>query len=91
MTTYYLYRDYGVNKFYEICSAIEMKYSDFHKEDLLVDIDNSLIQVYTNGNKKIVIDNCAETEKIEARSNVDLSEFEYVIAISKDGNLIYCS
>lgn len=89
MTTYYLHRGYSVEKFKEICKAIEVLYPEYKKEKLLVDIDNSLIQVYTNGKKEIIIDNCAETDVIEARSNIDLSGFKYVEAISKNGNLIY--
>lgn len=89
MTTYYLHRDYDVEKFKEICKAIELLYPDYKKDDLLVDVDYSLIQVYTNGDKKIIIDNCAETEVIEARANIDLSNFKYVEAISKNGKLIY--
>ena len=88
MTVYYLYKDYDKDKFYEICSAIEAIYKDYKKDKLAVDIDDSLIQVYTNGDKKIIIDNCAESGLIKARTNVDLSDFSYTFAIFKDGELI---
>ena len=89
MTTYYLNRGYNIEKFKEICKAIEMLYPSYKKDKLLVDVDNSLIQVYTDGDKEIVIDNCAETDVIEARANVDLSNFKYVEAFLKNGKLIY--
>lgn len=89
MTTYYLNRGYNVEKFKEICKAIELLYPDYKKEELLIDVDDSQIQVYINGNKKIVIDNCAETDVIEARANIDLFDFEYVEAFVKNGELIY--
>lgn len=89
MITYYLNRGYNVEKFKEICKAIELLYPDYKKEKLLIDVDNSLIQVYKNGRKEIIIVNCAETDVIEARADIDLFDFEYVEAVSKNGKLIY--
>lgn len=88
MTVYYLHKEYDKEKFYEICRAIEVLYKDYKKEQLLVDVDDSLIQTYTNGDKEIIIDNCAESGMIKARANVDLSDFSYTFAIFKDGILI---
>ncbi len=89
MTTYYLHKGYCVEKFKEICKSIELLYPEYQKEKLLVDVDNSLIQVYINGEKEIVIENCAETDVIEARANIDLSAFEYCEAIYENGKLTY--
>ena len=89
MTTYYLHKGYSVQKFKEICKAVELSYPEYKKEKLLVDVDNSLIQVYINGEKEIVIDNCAGTDVIEARADIDLAAFEYVEAIYENGKLTY--
>ena len=89
MTTYYLHLDNSVEKFKEICGAIERLYPDYTKHELLVDVDYSLIQIYTKDSNEIIIDNSAELELIVARTDIDLSDFEYTIAISKNGKLIY--
>ncbi len=83
MTTYYLHLDNSVEKFKEICGAIERLYPDYTKQELLVDVDYSLIQIYTKDSNKIVIENSSELEVIVARANIDLSKFEYTIAISE--------
>ena len=88
MTVYYLHKSYDTDKFYEICRAVEEIYKDYEKKQLLVDIDDSLIQTYTNGDKKIIIDNCAQSGLIKARANVDLSDFSYTHAMFKDGKYI---
>ena len=44
MTTYYLNRGYNIEKFKEICKAIEVLYPSYKKDKLLVDVDNSFIE-----------------------------------------------
>ena len=89
MTIYYLNWGYDVDKFKEICQALEIKYKDLKKEELLVDIDDSLIQVYKQGRKEIIVSNSVELDLIKARTNIDLSDFAYTIAIVKNGEIIY--
>ncbi len=88
MAVYYLHKAYDIEKFKEICRAIEVLFPNYEKHKLWIDVDDSMIQKYTNGNEKIIIDNCAESGLIKARANIDLSDFCYTIAIYKDGKLI---
>ena len=88
MTVYYFHRDYDINKFNEICRFFETQFLEYKKEEMLIDIDDSMIQPYTNGDKIIYVVNCAQSGMILARTNVDLSDFSYTFAIFKDGELI---
>ena len=88
MDIYFLHRGYNIEKFREICKAIEREYPYFEKQVLLTDVDDSLVQVYSYKDSKIIITNSAELDLIKAVSNIDLSEFEYTEAIIKDDKLL---
>lgn len=85
MITYLLNYGYNYEKFKEICEYIQSLYPDYTKEELLIDVDYSLIQVYTKGDKEIIITNDADYDDITARTDIDLRNFKYTQAYLSDG------
>lgn len=88
MTTYFLNKDYNIDKFKIICAEIEKLYPKFNKEELLIDVDNSQIQSYSDGKDKIIIVNDATDEIISAESTINLWNFKYTEAKIQNGNLV---
>lgn len=85
MITYLLNDEYNDEKFKEICEYLESLYPDYTKQELLTDVDYSLIQVYTKGEKKIIITNDADYDEITVRADIDLRNFKYTQAYLSDG------
>jgi hypothetical protein len=56
------------------CSRIEHSFPALKKEELLVDVDGSAIQVYNNGETRIVIYDDYEIGAVFVKSDIDLSK-----------------
>lgn len=61
--------------FFKQCLAIEKKIDRLVKYDLITDVDGSLMQEYSLGNKRIVIHNCQDIGAVYIKSEVDLTLF----------------
>ena len=68
-----IWRDNNPEKFHEACARIEQTYPHAQKEDLLIDVDGSLIQVYRIEGKKAVIYDDYDVGGVFALSEIDLS------------------
>lgn len=72
--------DYNINAeaskeiFDKSCKKIEEKYSNIKKENLLMDVDGSLCQVYFLDGKEIRVQNDYLVGALYVESDVDLSE-----------------
>ena len=58
--------------FDNICALIEAKHKDIQKEPLLVDVDNTQIQIYNAPGGKIKVYNDYEVDAVYVDSDVDL-------------------
>lgn len=58
--------------FNDVCKALEMSDERLIKEKPLIDVDGSIIQIYTKGNKKIKVSNDYEVDAVYIDSEVDL-------------------
>lgn len=74
MKRYYLHMENNENEFYKFCKLIEDKFPELKKEELLVDIDNSLVQPYKSKEVNITVINDVEEDIIYARTDIDLSK-----------------
>lgn len=52
---YTIYPDNSPQKFKEVCEKIEIAFPNAHKRKLLIDVDGSTIQTFTDDNKDIDI------------------------------------
>jgi hypothetical protein len=58
-------------------NLFESKFPSFKKEELLVDVDDSSVQIYIYNNKKIKFYNDYEVDAIYVKSDIDLSELDF--------------
>lgn len=60
--------------FQQICTKIETEVEQLKKERFLIDVDGSMVQTYTVGNKKIEVFNDYEVDAVYIDSGIDLSK-----------------
>ncbi len=71
--------DYTVNPenssetFRELCDKIARQYPTFRREELLIDIDGSTIQVFSENGKEIVVYDDYDVGAVFVVSDVDMS------------------
>lgn len=63
--------------FNEVLNFFENKFPDIHKEELLVDVDDTAIQIYANEGKHIKFYNDYEVDAIYIESDIDLSDIDF--------------
>lgn len=88
MPLYFLYKKFDSNMFELICEEVEKTYNKYIKKERLIDVDNSIVQIYQCDNDEIVLVNDASNDIIRARATVDLWNFKYTFAKSENGRLI---
>ena len=72
--------DYNISKtasnseFKNACAKIEQRFPDCKKDDLLIDVDGSLIQVYRKDNNKITVFNDYEVDAVFIESEIDMNK-----------------
>ena len=72
--------DYTIRKnnspksFKMACAAIENKYPELKKDDLLVDVDGSTIQIYGEEPKEVIVYDDYDVGAVFVKSDIDLSE-----------------
>ena len=69
---YTIYPDNSPEKFKETCKIIEEKYPNALKSELLVDVDGSTIQTYTEDGKDIDIYDDYDFGAVYVKSAIDL-------------------
>ena len=74
MFTYNISKVADNKAFKKACSAIEDKVKNFKKEKLLVDVDGTLIQIYTVPDGRIKVVNDYLVDAVYADSDVDLEK-----------------
>lgn len=74
MFSYNIAKEADNKAFKNACAAIEEKVNGIEKEELLVDVDGTLIQVYNVPDGKITVFNDYEVDAVYADSDVNLSE-----------------
>lgn len=61
--------------FFKQCEALEKNIKGLKKEKLLVDVDNSKIQIYYYNGKKIKVANSYYVNELYVESEIDLEPF----------------
>lgn len=61
--------------FHQQCLALEKNIPGIRKEELLEDVDGSLIQSYLLGQSRIVVYNSYYTNEVYIKSDIDLRQF----------------
>lgn len=74
MFSYNISKNADKKAFDKACSAIESKLNGIKKEELLEDVDGTLIQIYKVQDGKIKVVNDYEVDAVYADSDVNLSE-----------------
>lgn len=76
MFSYTIAKNADRKAFARVCNLIESKIKNIEKEELLEDVDGSLIQIYTTPNGKIKIYNDYDVDAVYIDSEINLG---YVI------------
>ena len=63
--------------FNKVLNLFESKFPDIQKEKLLVDVDDSAIQIYVNKDKRIKFYNDYEVDAVYIESDIDLSDIDF--------------
>ena len=69
------YADYKI--FNNALNLFESKFPDVQKEELLVDVDDTAIQIYVNNDKRIKFYNDYEVDAVYIESDIDLSDIDF--------------
>ncbi|MBE6792480.1 MAG: hypothetical protein E7534_03140 [Ruminococcaceae bacterium] len=72
MFDYTISREASNTAFKKACATIETNIMGLHKNELLIDVDGTLIQIYRLENKKIKIINDYEVDAVYVESEVNL-------------------
>lgn len=62
------------NAFFSTCDTIENAFPKLEKEELLVDVDGSQIQTYTENSWKITVFNDYEVDAVFVDSDIDIGD-----------------
>lgn len=63
--------------FNKALNLFESKFPDVQKEELLVDVDNTAIQIYVNQGQRIKFYNDYEVGAVYIESDIDLSDIDF--------------
>ena len=63
--------------FNKALNLFESKFPDVQKEELLVDVDDTAIQIYVNNDKHIKFYNDYEVVAVYIESDIDLSDIDF--------------
>lgn len=74
MFTYNIFKNANTEEFRKACSTIEAKMPELKKSAPLEDVDGTVIQIYTTGDKKVKVVNDFEVDAVYIDSEIDLSE-----------------
>lgn len=75
MFSYNIYPEVNEKEFYKACEKIEKELVNVVKEDILEDVDCSLIQIYRTPSGDIKIFNDYEVDAVYIDSQVELKSF----------------
>ena len=75
MFSYNVYPEVNEKKFYEACKKIENELVNIVKEDILEDVDSSLIQIYKTPAGEIKVFNDYEVDAVYIDSQVEIKSF----------------
>ena len=67
-----IFPDNSPREFKSACAKIERAFPAYNKEKLLVDVDGSTIQAYSQGDKEIVVYDDYDVGTVFALSDVDI-------------------
>lgn len=74
MFTYNIAKEADNQEFEKACQRIESGITDLKKEDVLVDVDGSVIQIYRKNKSKIKVYNDYEVDAVYIDSDIDLAK-----------------
>lgn len=74
MFKYNIHKEADNSKFEEACKKIENSIKDLNVEKPLIDVDGSVIQIYSSGNDKIKVYNDYEVDAVYIDSEVNIDE-----------------
>ena len=72
MYSYNIAKEADQKAFDNTCALIEAKHKGIKKEQLLIDVDGSQIQIYNSPNGKIKVYNDYEVDAVYIDSDIDL-------------------
>ncbi|MGN0605906.1 MAG: hypothetical protein ACI4JM_05240 [Oscillospiraceae bacterium] len=73
MFDYNIYNENSVEKFKQACGKISKTFPNLKKEDVLIDVDGTTIQVFSKGNEKITVFNDYDVGAVYVESDIDLN------------------
>lgn len=71
---YNIAKDNSSESFKKTCAMIEQAYPQLTKDDLLVDVDGSTIQIYGTEPEEIIVYDDYDVGAVYVKSDVDLSD-----------------
>lgn len=73
MFSYNVFKEASDAKFNNACKKIENSLN-IEKKPPIIDVDGSIIQIYTDGNKNVKVYNDYEVDAVYIDSDIDLSQ-----------------
>lgn len=73
MFSYNVFKEASNAEFDNVCKKIENTLN-FRKKPLIIDVDGSIVQIYTDGNKEVKVYNDYEVDAVYINSDIDLSK-----------------
>ena len=70
---YTIHPDNSPERFKSVCKVIEESYPGMKKEELLIDVDGSTVQIYGEKGNEIVVYDDYDVGAVYIKSDVDLS------------------
>ena len=74
MFKYNIHKEADNSKYKAACVAIESNIENLNIEKPLVDVDGSMIQIYSSGNKRIKVYNDYEVDAVYIDSDINLDD-----------------
>ena len=71
---YNICKDNSPDKFKKVCGILDVQLDGFSKEELVVDVDGSTIQIYAKSDLKVVVFDDYDIGAVFIESDIDLSE-----------------
>lgn len=67
-------KKYNSKIFHDFCESIDYQKHGLKKNDLMIDVDGTMIQIFQNGNDKIKIVNDVEIDAVYVDSTIKLAD-----------------